>query len=73
MRQKLDWSVALGEGDTLGMMITSFGGIVVTVNGQRQLFIPDAGVPMGSHFYPLVEAYNHVRSVRALPGALPPK
>lgn len=73
VRQKLDWSVALGEGDTLGMMITSFGGIVVTVNGQRQLFLPDAGVPMGSHFYPLVEAYNHVRSVRALPGALPPK
>jgi len=73
VRQKLDWSVALGEGDTLGMMITSFGGVVVTVNGERQLFLPDAGVPMGSHFYPLVEVYNHVRSVRALPGALPPK
>lgn len=73
VRQKLDWSFALGEGDTIGMMVTSFGGIVVTVNGERQLFLPDAGVPMGSHFYPLVEVYNHVRSVRALPGALPPK
>jgi len=73
VRRQLDWSIAIGEGDTLGMLITPFGGIVVTVNGERQLFLPDAGVPMGAHFYPLVEAYNHVRSVRALPGSLPPK
>jgi len=57
----------------MGMLITPFGGIVIVVNGERQLFLPDAGVPMGSHFYPLVEAYNHVRSVRLVPGALPPK
>jgi len=73
VRRKLDWSVAMDEGDTLGLLITPFGGIVVTVNGERQLFLPDAGVPMGGHLYPLVEVYNHVRSVRALPDALPPK
>jgi hypothetical protein len=72
IRRKLDWSVALGEDDTLGMLITPFGGIVVLVNGERQLFLPDAGVPTDGHFYPLVEAYNHIRSIRVVPGAQPP-
>lgn len=73
VRRKLDWSVAPAEGDSIGILLTPFGGVVVNVNGERQLFLPDAGVPVGRDMYPLVEVYNHVRSIRVLPGASPPK
>lgn len=74
VNRKLEtWVSALGEGDRLGLLVTPFGGIVVTVNGEKHLFIPDAGVPADAEMYPLVESYNHVRSIRFVPGALPPR
>jgi len=72
-RRKIPWSASLGEGDTVGMLITPFGGIVVIVNGERQVMIPDAGVPADVDMYPLVEAYNHVKSVQLVAWASPPK
>lgn len=73
VRSTLRWSVMLKEGDRIGMLVTSFGGIVVFVNGARELFLPDAGVSVGGDLYPLVEAFNHIRSVQGLPAAVPPK
>mmetsp|Transcript_37224 Transcript_37224/g.73752 ORF Transcript_37224/g.73752 Transcript_37224/m.73752 type:complete len:579 (-) Transcript_37224:64-1800(-) len=72
-RTTLTWSVMPKEGDRLGMLVTSFGGIVLFVNGARELFLPDAGVSVGGDLYPLVEAFNHIRSVQGLPAAVPPK
>lgn len=72
-RQRLKWTAALREGDALGMLVTPFGGIIMVVNGEKQLLIPDADVPNDVALYPLVEAYNHVRSVRLVLGATPPK
>lgn len=73
VRQKLSWSAALSEGDALGLLVTPYGGIVVTVNGERRLTIPDAGVRADVDLYPLLEVYGHVRSVRMVPHAIPPK
>jgi len=71
--RKLRWSVTLDEGDSIGMLVTPSGGIVITVNGQKQLLIPDAHVANDTDMYPLVEAYNKVRSVQLsmIPG--PPR
>lgn len=72
-RRQLSWSVALGEGDRLGLLVTSYGGIVLFVNGAHELMIPDAGVRVDVDLYPVVEVSNHIRSVRLMPGAsLPP-
>merc|ERR1712093_258215 len=57
-RTHLDWSVALNEEETLGMLVTPLGGVVVTVNGRPNVSIPDAGVPVDGELYLLVEAYN---------------
>lgn len=73
VRTTLGWSIMPKEGDRIGMLVTSFGGIVVFVNGARELFLPDAGVSVGGDLYPLVEAFNHIRSVQGLPAAVPPK
>mmetsp|Transcript_9693 Transcript_9693/g.28621 ORF Transcript_9693/g.28621 Transcript_9693/m.28621 type:complete len:469 (-) Transcript_9693:179-1585(-) len=62
--RRLGWCAALDEGDSLGMLVTPSGGIVITVNGHRQLLIPDAGVPSGVDLHPLIEVYNHVRTVQ---------
>lgn len=71
-KQNVDWSVPLDEGATIGMLVTPFGGIVMTVNGKRELMIPDAGVLPDGDLFPLVEVYNRVRSVQVCAGATPP-
>lgn len=73
VRHKLRWALAVDEGDVVGLLITPFGGVALTVNGERRLMIPDAGAPTDVVMYPLIEAYNHVRSVQIVPGAVPPK
>jgi len=73
MRHNLEWSLRVKEGDHVGLLVTSFGGIVVMVNGRREVFLPDAGVPVDVDLYPLVDVFNHVRSVQAIPWAEPPK
>jgi len=70
-RRRLQWSKVLGEGDRVGLLVTTFGGLVLFLNGQRELMIPDANVNMDVELYPVFEASNHVRSVRLVPGALP--
>lgn len=72
-KRRLGWTAALDEGDVLGLLVTPFGGLVVTVNGEKRLLVPDAGVPCDMDLYPLVEVYNHVRSVQIVPHPLPPK
>ncbi|CAJ1388790.1 unnamed protein product, partial [Effrenium voratum] len=37
-----DWSVALMEGDVLGLLVLPCGGLVMTVNGRRELVVADA-------------------------------
>jgi len=69
---RLRWSAAVGAGDRVGLLATTFGGIVLFVNGCRELMVPDAGVKVDEQLYPLVEVYNHVRAVRLTVGALPP-
>eukprot|EP00929_Paragymnodinium_shiwhaense_P061651 TRINITY_DN30814_c0_g1_i1.p1 TRINITY_DN30814_c0_g1~~TRINITY_DN30814_c0_g1_i1.p1 ORF type:complete len:601 (+),score=114.16 TRINITY_DN30814_c0_g1_i1:72-1874(+) len=70
--RRLHWSAAVGAGDRVGLLVTTFGGLVVFVNGRRELMVPDAAVKVDEPLYPIAEAYNHVRSIRLLPGALPP-
>jgi len=72
-RQLLDWSHRVREGDRVGLLVTAFGGLCVVVNGRREAFLPDAGVPVDTDLYPLVEAFNHIRCIQALPWAEPPK
>merc|ERR1711924_153586 len=73
VRRKLDWSLAVGEGDTIGMLVTPSGDIVIIVNSERKFFVPEAGVPVDANLFPLVEVCNHIRSVRPVPLATPPK
>lgn len=70
-KRDVDWSIALEEGSTVGMLVTPWGGILITVDGQKELLVADAGVPADQPLYPLVEVYNRVRSVRLQPGAQP--
>jgi len=71
-RRKLAWCTGVGQGDTVGLLATTFGGIVLFVNGVRDLVVPDAGVCVDMEMYPIIEVYNHIRSVRLVPGAEPP-
>merc|ERR1712207_19831 len=64
LRRALGWSAVLQVGDTLGLLVTPYGGLAMLVNGERVLLIPDARVPSDQDLYPLFEAYNHVRSVQ---------
>lgn len=72
-RKNMNWSMSLSEADRVGMLVTTFGAIVIVVNGERDLVIPDAGVVADQELYPIVEVYNHVRSVKLWPGARPPR
>merc|ERR1719296_273751 len=69
---RLAWTLLLQEGDVMGLLVTPFGSMIVTVNGERRLLIPDAGVPNDVDLYPLVEVYNHVRSVQLVQRPAPP-
>lgn len=69
---RLAWTVLMQEGDKIGLLVTPFGGVTITVNGESRLLIPDAGVPNDLHLYPIVEVYNHVRSVQLVKQAVPP-
>lgn len=71
-RHQLSWSIALGEGDCVGLLATCYGGLVLFVNGAHELMVPDAGVRVDVDLYPIVETSNHIRSVRLVAGALPP-
>lgn len=73
VRKQLQWTVAVDEGDTVGFLVTPFGGVAVTVNGERHLMVPDAAACVDQPLYPLIEAYNHVRSIQLIPEAVPPK
>lgn len=72
-RQQIDWSTSLREGSTVGLLVTPHGGLVVTMGGQPVVSVPDAGVAFDRPLYPLVEAYNRVRSVQLRPEAVPPQ
>eukprot|EP00928_Gymnodinium_smaydae_P029921 TRINITY_DN22393_c0_g4_i2.p1 TRINITY_DN22393_c0_g4~~TRINITY_DN22393_c0_g4_i2.p1 ORF type:complete len:552 (-),score=107.05 TRINITY_DN22393_c0_g4_i2:50-1663(-) len=63
-RYQLCWSAAVGEGDTVGLLATGFGGLVLFINGHPEVMVPDAGVSSGGVLYPLIEACNHIRSLR---------
>jgi len=69
---KLAWTVALDEMDVIGLLVTPFGGVVVTVNGEKRLMIPDAGVPCDVDLYPVIEVYNHVRCLQLVKRPIPP-
>jgi len=71
-KRQLGWSTPVGEGVRVGLLATTFGGLVVFVNGQREVMIPDAGVPVACEMFPVIEVYNHIRSVRLVPGSKPP-
>jgi len=71
-KRNLRCSVPFGEGDILGLLLTPFGGLVLTLNGRREIMIPDAAVPADEPMYPLIEAFNHVRSVQLVPAPRPP-
>eukprot|EP00927_Polykrikos_kofoidii_P045629 TRINITY_DN39667_c0_g1_i1.p1 TRINITY_DN39667_c0_g1~~TRINITY_DN39667_c0_g1_i1.p1 ORF type:complete len:652 (-),score=96.92 TRINITY_DN39667_c0_g1_i1:77-2032(-) len=71
-RRRLRWYAHVGEGDRIGLLATTFGGLVIFQNGLREMMIPDASVKVDTELYPLVEVYNHIRSVRVVIGATPP-
>jgi len=73
LQRRLPWSTTLSIGDRVGVLVTPFGGFVLIVNGQQRLLIPDAGVASDTRLYPLVEVYNHFRSVQLHPNARPPR
>merc|ERR1712070_200234 len=64
VKQRLRWSSALGEGDVIGLLFTPFGGVVITINGAREMMIPDAGISVDRVMYPIIEVRNHIRSAR---------
>lgn len=72
-RQLPGWSQPLREGDILGLLVTTSGGLVVMANRTAVMCIPDADVAFDRPLYPLIEAYNRVRSVQLRPGATPPE
>jgi len=73
MTKNIGWSKAISDGDTIGFLVTPFGGAVLYVNGVKELLIPDARISADTALYPLLEVYNHIRSVELLTGAAPPK
>lgn len=72
-KRAVAWTAALDEGDVVGLLVTPFGGLIVSVNGEKRLLLPDASVPCDVDLYPLVEVYNHVRSLQLVPRPVPPK
>eukprot|EP00930_Biecheleria_cincta_P047199 TRINITY_DN32667_c0_g1_i1.p1 TRINITY_DN32667_c0_g1~~TRINITY_DN32667_c0_g1_i1.p1 ORF type:complete len:598 (+),score=104.39 TRINITY_DN32667_c0_g1_i1:55-1848(+) len=70
--RKLDWSVALNEGDTVGLLLLPSGALMMTCNGRRVVIIADAALTTDRMYYPLVEVSNHIRSVKLAPMAWPP-
>jgi hypothetical protein len=71
-RRQLSWSLAVGEGDFIGVLVTNFGGLILFLNGTHELMIPDAGVRTDVNLHPVVEISNHIRSVRLVPRSSPP-
>lgn len=69
---KLDWSVALNEGDSLGLLLLPSGALMMTCNGRRVLTIADAALPTDRMYFPLVEVSNHIRSIKLAHMASPP-
>mmetsp|Transcript_11406 Transcript_11406/g.26311 ORF Transcript_11406/g.26311 Transcript_11406/m.26311 type:complete len:523 (-) Transcript_11406:67-1635(-) len=70
--KQCDWSVALTEGDTLGLLALPSGALLLTVNGRRALAVIDAGVPTDRVLFPLVQVGNHVKAVKLRAKAVPP-
>lgn len=70
--RKLDWSVALNEGDTVGLLLLPSGALMMTCNRRRVVIIADAGVATDRMYFPLVEVSNHIRSLKLVPMASPP-
>lgn len=73
MERQFDWSCALQEGDTLGLLAMPSGALVLTVNGVRELMVADAGVLADQYLYPIVQVANHVRSVKLCAAVEPPE
>lgn len=70
-KRNLLWSIALKDGDCIGLLVTPSGGIVVHVNGRSEVFIPDANAPVDEELYMVVEISNHVRSIEFVSQAKP--
>lgn len=73
VERQFDWSCALQEGDTLGLLAMPSGALVLTVNGVRELMVADAGVLADQYLYPIVQVANHVRSVKLCAAVEPPE
>jgi len=63
-RANLSCSLTLKEKDVVGLLVTPFGGLVLFVNGVRRIFVPDANAPSGTNLYPVLEVFNHIRSLQ---------
>jgi len=73
LTKQVSWNRAIGEGDTVGFLATPFGGAVLYVNGVKELLIPDARIAVDTALYPVLEVFNHIRSVELLTDASLPK
>lgn len=73
LARQFDWSVALQEGDVLGLLALPSGALVLTVNGSREFMVADAGVASDRFLYPIVQVGNHVRSIKLCPAVEPPE
>lgn len=73
VERQFDWSCALQEGDTLGLLAMPSGALVLTVNGLRELMVADAGVNSEQYLYPILQVANHVRSVKLCAPVEPPE
>mmetsp|Transcript_3693 Transcript_3693/g.9389 ORF Transcript_3693/g.9389 Transcript_3693/m.9389 type:complete len:429 (+) Transcript_3693:96-1382(+) len=71
--KQVAWSKVIGEGDRVGLLATPFGGAVLYVNGVKELLIPDARIAVDRPLYPVLEVFNHIRSVELLGDAPMPK
>lgn len=69
-RRPIEWQPLLAEGTRVVVLVDIEGGITVSVDGDVQLRIPDAGV-VGAELYLLAEIHGRIRSLRALTGSKP--